>query len=120
VAADDHEANSTPVDGTTPYRAKVTELRYPLAGVPAIEAVGNRLRVELDATAVSDPATVHAELRPSFGRVKRRVALDRVGTDADPDGSLIWNDAEGESEAVVVAEFRVPEVVPDLYDLHVS
>jgi 3',5'-cyclic AMP phosphodiesterase CpdA len=121
ATADEHEENPTPVDGTTTYDAKVQELRSPLAGVPALEAVGDELRVELDADAVADPPTVEARLDSSFGRAKRRVELERVGADADPDGSRIWNDDEdGEHENVVVARFRVPDVEPTLYDLAVD
>lgn len=118
ASADHGEENPSTVDGSTPYRAKVTDIRYPLAGVPALEPVDGILRVEL-ATGI-DPSTVSATLVPSFGRARRRVNLTRTATDADPDGSRIWNEAEGETETVSVARFRVPDVVPALYDLEVS
>lgn len=120
TAADEGVDNPTPVDGTTPYRPKIDAIHYPLAGVPAVKAVGDELRVELDAGDASDPGSVEARLRPSFGRAKRDVSLSRVGADADPGGSRIWNADEDELEDVVVTRFHLPDVVPDLYDLTVS
>lgn len=120
AAADHGEENPTPVDGAEGYPAKVTELRYPLAGVPAIEATGDLLRVELARRpAIADPA---AELVPSFG-AGEPVALDREAVLGHRE-SAVWNADEGEEERLLVAVYRIPEASrtfsPGLYDLRVS
>lgn len=122
---DNNEENPTPADGSEVYLPKVNEIRSPLAGVPEVVAADDRLRVELDTEAGIDPRTATAYLEPSFGSPVR-IGLRRVDIDTDPDGSRIWNEDEGESEAVVVAEFAIPELdsseafTPDLYDLVVE
>jgi len=128
---DTREENPTPADGAEVYVPKVNEIRSPLAGVPTIRTPDDRLRVELDADANVPLESVAARLEPSFGG-PARVDLRRVATDADPDGSRIWNadaetdGAEAEYEDVVVAEFAIPSFddsdafTPDLYDLVVT
>lgn len=124
-AADEGEENPTPADGSTPYRPKVQELRYPLAGVPAIRVAGDDLRVELDPSAVVDGSSLRASLRPSFGAVETGTPLELRGVEEGAT-SAVWNAAEGESADVVAATFRIPGFAPhegftpDLYDLEVA
>ncbi|WP_255152034.1 metallophosphoesterase family protein [Halorarius halobius] len=125
TAAGDGETNPTPVDGSEPYQPKIRTLRAPLAGVPAIEEAGDALRVELDAEAGVDPATVTARLVPSFGAVTTPTELDRE-TATEGATSEVWNATEGEADAVTAVEFRIPGLrphegfTPGLYDLEVS
>jgi hypothetical protein len=142
---DNQEENPTPADGSEAYVPKVNEIRSPLAGVPTVvaagagagrgtegaETAGDVIRVELAAAADIDLGTTTAYLEPSFGSAVR-IGLQREATDAyDSEEtaagrSRIWNEAEGESEAVDVVEFRVPSLdssdafTPDLYDLVVE
>lgn len=119
AGATDGEGNPGPVDGTGPYRPKVTELRYPLAGVPAIVETGDRLRVELAPDAdVADPV---AELVASVG-AGEPIELDRLAVVGRRE-SAIWNGDEGEQDRLLVVEYAVPETdrrfSPGLYDLRV-
>lgn len=125
VAAD-HEDDEeleypVPADGSEVYDPKITALRYPLAGVPAIVEAPDDLRVELD---VDHPAPVRAHLEPSFGDTQTRIDLEPSGHPARED-SRIWSDEEARPRPYTVVEFDVPpadgrEFTPDLYDLHVS
>jgi 3',5'-cyclic AMP phosphodiesterase CpdA len=127
-AAADHsqegEENPTGGDGTRPYQSKIRTIRSPLAGVPTIEVVGDVLRVELDADATIDTATLSGSLVPSFGGVETPTDLKFRGVS---DGtSAIWNADEDEDADVTVARFQIPEFTPQrgftegLYDLHIS
>jgi hypothetical protein len=128
---DETEKNPTPADGSEAYVPKVNEIRSPLAGVPEVVVAGDEPRVELGAEAVKNPGTATAYLEPSFGG-PARIGLQRVDADEyddseDPEGrSRIWNEAEGESEAVHIVKFRIPSLgssdafTPDLYDLVVT
>lgn len=120
AAADHGEENPTPVDGAEAYEAKVTDLRYPLAGVPAIEAAGDTLRVEL--ARGPDIGAPSAELVPSFG-VGDPVTLELAAVLGRRE-STIWNAAEGEEASLLAARFEIPETSrtfsPGLYDLRVS
>jgi 3',5'-cyclic AMP phosphodiesterase CpdA len=119
------EENPTPVDGSEAYQPKVQTIRAPLAGVPTIEEAGDILRVELDDGVALDPATVTAQLVPSFGAVQTPTDLERLGV-TEGATSDIWNAAEGEDDAVTVVEFRIPGFRPHegftegLYDLQVA
>lgn len=118
------EANPTPADGTTAYRSKVTTIRAPLAGVPAIEVAGDHIRVELDPADVGGE-TPEATLVPSFGDVEMATELDHRETRTG-ETSAIWNAAEHEADQVTAVTYRIPGFhpqdgfTPGLYDLHVS
>ena len=94
---------------------RITEVRYPLVGVPSIREPGETLRVELDVE--GDPGDVSATLVPSFGVATPETDLELESVDRE--ASCIWGDAEH-----VVARFTVPELdrqfTEGLYDLRVE